>query len=277
MLTIDTLKSLRDADALRDKVNANNTYELWLITRGGGSIQIDMQLFEVQQQHVYCIAPSQLSQLHVSPSAEGYVIRLTEQVMKEGNKSIDALFQANLLHAIGRSACMGFDEPAFSEVLHVVEQLKKEYLLSEAYQSELIMQYLNILFIYMGRKCRKEHETNSYNSNQRLFNRFISLVDKKFKTCKRVSEYADLLLVTPNHLNHAVRNTAGNTAGHYIRQRVVLEAKRQAVYSDCSMKELAWELGFQDIYHFSKFFKKETGDNFTTFKKDRTNIAVMVP
>ena len=47
----------------------------------------------------------------------------------------------------------------------------------------------------------------------------------------------------------------------------MLEAKRQAAYSSLTMKEIAYQLGFDDIAHFSKFFKNVSGSSFTDFKK----------
>ena len=77
------------------------------------------------------------------------------------------------------------------------------------------------------------------------------------------------LSVTPNYLNEVVKKNTGRTAGHHIRQRVALEAKRMGRYSDIAMKEIAYNLGFSDCGHFSKFFKTATGVNFSDFKKEK--------
>jgi AraC-like DNA-binding protein len=84
---------------------------------------------------------------------------------------------------------------------------------------------------------------------------------------KMVAEYAEELSVSPNHLNEIVKKVSGFPASHHIRQRVLLEAKRLAAYSGASMKEIAYSLGFEDIAHFSKFFKNLSGSNFTSYKK----------
>jgi YesN/AraC family two-component response regulator len=83
-----------------------------------------------------------------------------------------------------------------------------------------------------------------------------------------VSDYAGRLSVTPNYLNEIIKKTTGFSAGHHIRQRIVLEAKRQATYSGRCMKEIAYFLGFCDMAHFSKLFKNTTGMNFSYFKKE---------
>ena len=92
-------------------------------------------------------------------------------------------------------------------------------------------------------------------------------LDKNFKEKKMVAEYAKQLLVTPNYLNRVVKKITGFSAGHQIRERVVLEAKRMSRYSDAGMKEIAYDLGFLDSAHFSRFFKTFGGTNFSEFKR----------
>ena len=95
----------------------------------------------------------------------------------------------------------------------------------------------------------------------------MELLDKNFKEKKMVAEYAAQLLVTPNYLNRIIKNITGFSAGHHIRQRIVLEAKRLGLYTAAGMKEIAYKLGFIDSAHFSKFFKTYAGLNFSEFKK----------
>ena len=102
-----------------------------------------------------------------------------------------------------------------------------------------------------------------------IVQQFMSLLEKNYKEQKMVADYASMLSVTPNYLNEIVKKTTGFSAGHHIRQRIVLEAKRQATYSGNCMKEIAYFLGFCDMAHFSKFFKNTTGMNFSDFKKEK--------
>ena len=95
----------------------------------------------------------------------------------------------------------------------------------------------------------------------------MELLDNNFKETKMVAEYAGQLAVTPNYLNRIVKKNTGFSAGHHIRQRVVLEAKRMGRYSDAGMKEIAYSLGFLDSAHFSRFFKTFAGINFSEFKR----------
>ena len=90
---------------------------------------------------------------------------------------------------------------------------------------------------------------------------------------KMVCDYANELNVSPNYLNRTVKKVSGNTASHHIQQQIILEAKRHAMYSGISMKEIAYQLGFDNIAHFSKFFKSKSGMNFTNFKKEQISLV----
>ena len=86
-------------------------------------------------------------------------------------------------------------------------------------------------------------------------------------------DYAALLHVTPNYLNQAVKKASGYSARQHIQLRVVQEAKRKARHSGSSMKEVAYDLGFHNAAHFSKYFKSMSGMNFTDFKRAVTSVA----
>src|SRR5258707_334196 len=96
----------------------------------------------------------------------------------------------------------------------------------------------------------------------------MALLKKNFSRTRPVESYAKHLAITPNHLNVVVKECTGQTAGYHVKQRLILEAKRLAVYSNLCMKEIADVLGFSDTAHFSKFFKNCAGLNFSEFKKE---------
>ena len=84
---------------------------------------------------------------------------------------------------------------------------------------------------------------------------------------KLVHEYASDLSVSPNYLNEVVKKYTGFPVRYHIQQRIILEAKRLALHSGSNMKEIAYKLGYEDMAHFSKFFKANCGINFTDFRK----------
>ena len=150
----------------------------------------------------------------------------------------------------------------------VVEKMVKEYANFFLLRSEILRGFLKIFLIYLTRQFEGADPHPQQPRNIELAKKFLSLLEKQFASKKMVADYADQLAVTPNYLNEVIKKVSGFPASHHIQQRIVLEAKRQAAYSDISMKEIAWHLGFDDVAHFSKFFKNVSGSSFSDFRKE---------
>ena len=122
------------------------------------------------------------------------------------------------------------------------------------------------LFIDIERSLEAVNvKTNDYQSV--LLHNFQSLIEQNFKTKKLPKEYAELLYITPNHLNALCKDVLTTSAGELIRSRIVLEAKRLLVNKEISVTEIAYLLNFQDASYFVKFFKKYTEFTPEQFRK----------
>ncbi|MGB8576200.1 MAG: helix-turn-helix domain-containing protein [Pseudolabrys sp.] len=95
------------------------------------------------------------------------------------------------------------------------------------------------------------------------------LVDEHFRKERMISFYAEKLAMTPDRLNDHVKRATGVTAGHLIRQRVLTEAKRQLVFTNQAIHEIAYDLAFSDPSHFTRFFRKQTGTTPQAFRDGR--------
>jgi AraC family transcriptional activator of pobA len=96
-----------------------------------------------------------------------------------------------------------------------------------------------------------------------------SLVDDNFRKERLISFYAEKLAMTPDRLNDHVKRATGVTAGHLIRQRVLTEAKRQLVFTNQAIHEIAYDLAFSDPSHFTRFFRKQTAMTPQAFREGR--------
>lgn len=96
---------------------------------------------------------------------------------------------------------------------------------------------------------------------------FNFLVEQHFKTKHTVKEYADLLNKSPKTLSNIFAQLINKTPLQIIHERKLLEAKRMLRYTDKPIKEISYELGFEDIQTFSRFFKKSENSSPSDFKK----------
>jgi len=85
---------------------------------------------------------------------------------------------------------------------------------------------------------------------------FKSALLKNFKTSKSPSQYAEMLNISLSYLNEVVKGTTGKPVSHWIHQEILMEAKRLLYYTDMTVKQIAFSLGYDDHTYFSRLFTK---------------------
>ncbi|HXB08394.1 MAG TPA: helix-turn-helix transcriptional regulator [Puia sp.] len=242
--------------------------EIVWIRNGDGTLEIDLKKYQMEGSMLYCILPGQLHQIQLDETVNGFLISLPDHLENGSSDDFDLLYRSGLFHLLMSSPGVRMETDTANEIDGIINRLHKELYNGYLLRKEIIRRYTSIFLIYLARQFDGAIQVSVQTKNVRLVKNFISLVEKKYMAWKLVKDYASELAVTPNYLNEIVKRISGFSAGYHIRQRVVLEARRRAAYSDVSMKEIAYHLGFDDIAHFSKFFKTVYGKNFTDFKKE---------
>jgi AraC-like DNA-binding protein len=95
---------------------------------------------------------------------------------------------------------------------------------------------------------------------------FQNLVFHHYKEHRNVQFYADALYVSPKHLTETIKEVTGKTAGEWIDDAVVLEAKVLLRNHDVSIAAIADDIHFPDQSTFGKYFKKHTGFSPTEYR-----------
>lgn len=240
---------------------------IW-VKKGSGVHFIDVDKYTIEDNTVYCLTPGQVHLLKPDAGADGYVISFTAEFLSLNEDNFNLLFNTGLFYTFSHSPVIKVSEEMGIEMGDVVGKLMKEYSNFFLLRAEILRGFLKIFLIYLTRQFEGTDHQAIQPRNIELVKHFLSLLEKQYTTKKMVTDYADQLAVTPNYLNEVVKKVSGFPASHHIQQRIVLEAKRQAAYSDTSMKEIAYGLGFDDVAHFSKFFKNVSGSSFTDFRKE---------
>ncbi|MBO0933786.1 helix-turn-helix domain-containing protein [Fibrella aquatilis] len=105
-----------------------------------------------------------------------------------------------------------------------------------------------------------------------LTTRFVSLVQANYLSYRTVEAYASLLAVTPNHLNDSVRKATGRNAYRFITDKLTQEAQSLIRFTAADISEIAYQLNFSGPAHFSKFFKKHTGQTPGDFRREVESV-----
>src|SRR6202000_1067335 len=137
--------------------------------------------------------------------------------------------------------------------------------------ADLIRFLMLQLFIVIGRLSATANSKGPASYNQILLKNFQKLIEDNYLSLKLPKDYADLLYITPNHLNAICKDLLGMQAGEVIRNRTLLEAKRLLTNLQLNINEIAFRLNFNDNSYFTKFFKKLEGITPEEFRKKILN------
>ena len=92
-----------------------------------------------------------------------------------------------------------------------------------------------------------------------MTHQYKNLLTQHIHQKQKVSEYADMLSVTANHLNKCIKQTTNKTAQDLLNDMLIMEAKSLLKYSNLHISEIAVKLCNQTSSNFARFFKKQTG------------------
>lgn len=150
-----------------------------------------------------------------------------------------------------------------------ISNLSKEYSSSQQWRSALIFNYLLSLLISIARVLPKAHVHANKGSRAAIHvEKFKKLLDVQFRKHLPIQEYANEIGITQTQLNRVCREVLGKSALEITHQRLLVEAQRDLIYTNISIKEIAFTLGFADEAYFTKFFKRLTNKSPSHFRTE---------
>lgn len=139
--------------------------------------------------------------------------------------------------------------------------------------TEITLAYFNVLLTEINSAYFKNTAPiDMLNSNLSKFVEFKFMVETHLTEQPSVNAIAEQLALTPNSLYRIVKEYSGVSPKDFFTRRLMIEAQRKLQYAPLSVKELAYELGFNDPAYFSRFFKKSTGKSISEFLKSRQDL-----
>ncbi|RYZ53537.1 MAG: helix-turn-helix domain-containing protein, partial [Chitinophagaceae bacterium] len=242
-------------------------FHLVLFTKGAGWHTIDFEKFDVVPYQVYFMRPGQVHSWHFEGEAEGYIVHFNEALFAAYLQNGHYLERLSFFQ--GTAADSICQLPAKEQVTAtaIFETILQEMETGEEQNLDMIRLKLLEFFIRVERLCGRKVKANVPPQKLTVLRGFQNLIDKHFRELKLPKDYAELLYVTPNHLNALCQDLLGRPAGDLIRDRVLLEAKRLLTNADMTVAEIAYDLNFGDNSYFSRFFKKNVGVTPEGFRK----------
>ncbi len=161
------------------------------------------------------------------------------------------------------------DEEHIDKMKKILALFIEEYESEEDIKGEMLRMLLVRLIIQTTRLAKKQYYQDKEISDNKfqLIRQFNVLVEINYKKERQVQFYAGQLNKSPKTVANIFSLYSKKTPLQIIQERIITEAKRLFYYTDKSVKEIANDLGFEDVAHFSKFFKNCTNQSPSDIKK----------
>ncbi|TVZ54793.1 AraC-like DNA-binding protein [Lutibacter sp. Hel_I_33_5] len=149
-------------------------------------------------------------------------------------------------------------------ILEMIDELLGSQL---NHKDDAILSLLNTFFVYCDGQCNIKSIVSNNNSKTNVVYKFKKLVDENVLKNHEVAFYAKLLNVTPKYLNECVQEVLSVSSKNIIIEQLLMRSRHALKFSNKSIKEICFELGFSSPDYFSYFFKTHTGITPTTLRK----------
>lgn len=242
-----------------DHIQRNNYFSLVWVTNGAGKLKVDFAEYDFEENSLFAFSPYQPYMFSVDTNIKGIVINFHSEFFCIYKHHKEVSSHGVLYNNIYQPPFVKVDEISEATFKTLFEQVKTEMQNPALAQHELLVSYLKILLITAARlKTQQQPQSQeilSKNKEPFILQKLKDAIEANFKTKHSPSDYAKILYISPKSLAKITKTHFKKTPSSLINERIIIEAKRELYLTNKTVKEIAYELGYEDEYYFSRFFK----------------------
>ncbi|MDQ1802387.1 helix-turn-helix domain-containing protein [Chryseobacterium sp. CKR4-1] len=218
-----------------------------------GNCVTDIDTYILNSRQLFVHLPNRKYIWDLPSNASGRRLIINDSILETFSPTLKHTFSPHSTYEMIQS-----NEEAYEKFSMEFDAIRKE-IHSEMVFPELINARVRLLALMINLWIEQMYGKSALSDHNNPAFRFHELVETYYKTQKSVAFYAEKLCITPNYLGVLCRKQYKISPLEFIKQRIVLEAKKLLHSSNKSIKEIAFELGFNNFSHFSYFFRTQTG------------------
>lgn len=199
---------------------------------------------------------------HVS---HGYIFCLSDKILNSPQLSRLHITDMRILHShmVHIAQLSPGIERRVQSILEMIDELLSTNL---GHREEAILSLVNAFFVYTDGQCNIKSQIETPNGKSSLVFRYKRILNERVTELHSLSEYADELNVSPKYLNECVQDVLGVSAKSMIIEQLELRARHVLKFTDKSVKEVAYDLGFSSPDYFSAFCRKHIGQSPSQYR-----------
>lgn len=231
-----------------------NYYQFACVSAGDGLHWVDATRYSLDPNAFYFSTPHQVHIKEQAKPFQGVNICFSQDFLElEENKLLKNLPIIINPHNGHELKLQATDLDFIHQIINL---MLDEHHQRQNWKNAALHAYLLNLLIYLSRLYEQQFVNAEQNTDRQLLRKFIALINEHYLKLHEVAPYAGLLNISAGYLTTLVKAQSGKTPIQHIHERLVVEAKRLLFHTEHSVKEIAYELGFEDDSYFNRFFKR---------------------
>lgn len=243
-----------------------NFHGIFIQNEGKAKISINNEIAPLKKGSFIFLRANQVREwLMVSPDFSGYLLIFE-------NEFIETFFKDHLfVHRFqffqtNYPAILNCNDQFLFEQINLCKKVSIELENLQDDSHHYVRALLYSLFIQINRNYIKEYKLSTQLYKDDITLRFRKCIEENIRQKQNVQAYADLLNISRSQLNKAIQKTTGKSTSEIIRERLLTEIKSDLLYSDKTISEIVFDLGFSDTSNFVRFFKRYAGCTPSEFR-----------
>lgn len=251
-----------DNSSYFDHIQRNNYFTIIIIIAGKGLAKVDLNEYAFEENTMFAFYPYQPFMLASEGSLVGVCIQFHHDFFCIYRHHKEIAANGILFNNVYQQPFIWLDQNNKNTLMNIVSEIVNELKMKALRKDEVLVSYLKI-FLVLATRIKLEqqsiHETKVIGTKQlTIVQNLRNAIEENFKIKHSASDYAQILHVTPVSLSRVTKNHFNMTLSDLITERIIVEAKRELYLTDKTIKEIAYELGYDDEYYFSRVFKGKT-------------------
>ncbi|HTX23786.1 MAG TPA: helix-turn-helix domain-containing protein [Steroidobacteraceae bacterium] len=233
-------------------------HQIVLVSQGRGIAQAEGAVAHFQPPAVIFAPAGAVHGYAFEPGTLGFVVTFAEELLADLARREAAVAR---LFAAPQTLEMSGDAPDTAALMRVTRALAREHAQRGAGGALALEGWLSVLLTHILRVAQAllRPADASLSRSRQLVTRFRNLIESGFRSNLPIPHYAQALRVSEARLRNACLSAAGQPPIRLVHARILLEAKRQLVYTVMPVTEVAYTLGFDDPTYFTRFFTRRVG------------------
>jgi AraC family transcriptional regulator, transcriptional activator of pobA len=267
-MNIDSIK-IAPIQSKKISGSGNGSYSVCWIQNEERDMIINNTLYEKVSNTVFFLNPHFRWKIlkKENASLSGYVLFLPKDILNHPNFKNLHITEIRILNTseIPKINLSPGIEKRIQALLEMLDELIATNL---NHREEAFLSLLYTFFVYCDGKCNIKTVVTDNNARSALVYKFKKCVDHYIMRYHEVGQYASILNVSDKYLNECVKDILKVNAKYLIDEQLVMRARHNLKFTDKSVKEISFDLGFSSPDYFSYFFKKQTGFSPTQLRKN---------